>query len=180
MIHEENTIKSEMIYEGRILNLRVDTVELPDRKYSKREIVEHNNAVAIIAMKDDRIFFVKQYRKAVNKVLLELPAGLIDANEAPREAALRELQEEIGYGSNKLEFLFDSYSSPGFTDEKTSFFLATDLFESKLEADDDEYLEVLDYGIDEAMKLVKDGYIEDGKTITGILYVSRKYENNDK
>ncbi|HHX68255.1 MAG: NUDIX hydrolase [Miniphocaeibacter sp.] len=180
MTYEENTIKSEMVYEGRILNLRIDTVELPNRKYSKREIVEHNNAVAIIAIKDNRIFFIKQYRKAVNKVLLEIPAGLIDANESPREAALRELQEEIGYGANKLEFLFDGYSSPGFTDEKTSYFLAQDLFESKLEADDDEYLEVLDFDIDEALKMIDDGEIEDTKTITGILYVYRKFMTNDK
>lgn len=174
MIHEENTIKSETIYEGRILNLKVDTVELPNRKYSKREIVEKSNAIAIIAIKDNLIFFVKQYRKAVNKPLLEIPAGLIESNEDPREAALRELQEEIGYSARKLNFLFNSYSSPGFTNEKTSFFLAEDLYESKLIGDDDEYLEVLSYDINAAIKMIDDGEIEDSKTITAILYIYRK------
>lgn len=180
MSYKENTIKSEMIYEGRILNLRVDTVELHDRKYSKREIVEHSNAVAIIAIKDNRVFFVKQYRIAIDQVMLEIPAGLIDPNEVPREAALRELQEEIGYSANSLEFLYDSYSSPGFTDEKTSFFLAQDLFESKLEADDDEFLEIVDYDLEEAMKMIDNGEIEDSKTISGLLYVYRKLKDNDR
>ena len=178
MIYEENTIKSEMIYEGRILNLRVDTVELPNRKYSKREIIEKSNAIAIIAIKDNKIFFVRQYRKAVNKPLIEIPAGLIESNEDPREAAIRELQEEIGYSANSLTFLFNSYSSPGFTDEKTSFFLAEDLFESKLVADDDEYLEVLTYDIETALKMIDDGKIEDSKTIKGILYIYRKIMND--
>lgn len=178
MIYEENTIKSEMIYEGRILNLRVDTIELPDRKYSKREIVEHAKAAVIIAIKDNKIFFVKQYRKAVNKVVLELPAGLIKTNEPPRNAALRELQEEIGYSSNNLEFLFDSYASPGFTNEKAYYFLARDLFESKLEPDDDENLSIVQYDFKEALKMIEDGAIEDTKTIAGILYVERKLKNN--
>lgn len=180
MSNKQNTVKSEMIYEGRILNLRVDTVELEDRKYYKREIVEHGNAVAIIALKENRVYFVKQYRIAIDQSMLEIPAGLIDPNEVPREAALRELQEEIGYNANSLEFLFDSYSSPGFTDEKTSFFLAKDLFESKLKADDDEELEVFDYDLEEAIEMIDNGKIEDSKTIAGLLYVYRKIKENDK
>ena len=179
MLHEEKTIKSEMLYEGRILNLRIDTVELPDRKYSKREIVEHSNAVAIIAIKDNKIFFVKQYRKAIEKVLLEIPAGLLEVNESPREGALRELQEEIGYSSDNMEFLFNSYSSPGFTDEKTTYFLAQDLYESKLDADDDEYIEVVSYDIEETLKMIEDGEIEDSKTVSGILFAYRKLKDNE-
>ena len=92
MIYEEKTVKSDIIYEGRILNLRVDTVELPNRKYSKREIVEHGKAVALIPVKEDKIIFVRQHRIAVDRVLLELPAGLVEANQEPRETALREMQ----------------------------------------------------------------------------------------
>ncbi len=176
---EEKTIKSEMIYEGRILNLRVDTVELENRKYSKREIVEHANAVAIIPLKDDKIIFVRQFRKAVNKDLLELPAGLIESNELPKEAASRELQEEIEYDAKEMEYLFDSYSSPGFTDEKMSYFLAKDLFPSKRENDEDEFLKIEEYSLNEALKMIEEGKIEDSKTIVGLLYLNMRKGNND-
>ena len=179
MTHEEKTIKSEMIYEGRILNLRIDTVELPDRKYSKREIIEHSNAVAIVPIKDNKIFFVKQYRKAIEQVLLEIPAGLLEVNESPKEGALREVQEEIGYASDSMEFLFNSYSSPGFTDEKTTYFLAQNLYESKLVADDDEYIEVVSHDIEEVLKMIEDGEIEDSKTVSGILFAHRKLMQNE-
>lgn len=171
---KEQTIKSEMIYEGRILNLRVDTVELKNRKYSKREIVEHANAVTIIAMKDDKIVFVRQYRKAVDKELLELPAGLIESNELPKEAAQRELQEEIKYDAKNFEYLFDSYSSPGFTDEKMSYFLATDLFSSPLQEDEGEDLNIEEYTLEEALNMIEEGKIEDSKTIIGLLYLKAR------
>lgn len=119
----EKTMKTEILYEGKILTLRVDTVELPDMKYSKREIIEHSPSVVIIPMIDDEnVFVIKQYRKAVDKVLYEFPAGLLESGEDPKEAALRELQEEIKYTADKIEFLFDMYSSPGFTNEKVSVF----------------------------------------------------------
>ena len=173
MIYEEKTVKSDMLYEGRILNLRIDTVELPDRKYSKREIVEHDRAVCIIPVIDDKIIFIRQYRIAVDSVLLELPAGLIESNEEPREAALREMEEEINYTTSNLEYLFDGYSSPGFTDEKTSFFLAKDLIEKKGQPDEDEFLEVDSYTLKEAIEMIDRGEIIDSKTIIGILYASR-------
>ncbi|MEJ8751059.1 NUDIX hydrolase [Lagierella sp. ICN-221743] len=171
---KEQTIKSEMIYEGRILNLRVDTVELKNRKYSKREIVEHSNAVTIIALKGDKIVFVRQYRKAVDKELLELPAGLIESNELPKEAAQRELQEEIKYDAKNFEYLFDSYSSPGFTDEKMSYFLATDLFSSPLQEDEGEDLNIEEYTLEEALNMIEEGKIEDSKTIIGLLYLKAR------
>lgn len=171
---KEQTIKSEMIYEGRILNLRVDTVELKNRKYSKREIVEHANAVTIIALKDDKIVFVRQYRKAVDKELLELPAGLIESNELPKEAAQRELQEEIKYDAKNFEYLFDSYSSPGFTDEKMSYFLATDLFSSPLQEDEGEDLNIEEYTLEGALNMIEEGKIEDSKTIIGLLYLKAR------
>lgn len=102
----EKTMKTEILYEGKILTLRVDTVELPDMKYSKREIIEHSPSVVIIPMIDDEnVFVIKQYRKAVDKVLYEFPAGLLESGEDPKEAALRELQEEIKYTADKIEFL---------------------------------------------------------------------------
>ena len=111
--HEE-TVKSEMIYEGRILNLRVDTVELPNRMYSKREIVEHQRSVGMLCFDGDDIFLIKQYRKATEQVMLELPAGMVEANEQPREAALREMEEEIGYSTENFALaMFTFLSSKG-------------------------------------------------------------------
>src|SRR5690554_4052188 len=116
MVFEEKTMKSDKLYEGKLLNLRVDTVELPDKKYSKREVVEHPGGVGIVPITEDNcIILVKQYRKAIEKFLLEIPAGKLELNEEPRETALRELKEETGYEANKLEYLLDFYTSPGFT-----------------------------------------------------------------
>lgn len=173
-VHREESMKSETIYEGRILNLKVSTVELPNQKYSKREIVEKNKVVAIVPIKDDKIVLVKQYRIAVDKELLEIPAGIVEVGEEPREAALREMKEEIGYGSDDLEYLIDSLSSPGFTNEKTSYFLADNLYEEKLEADDDEFIEVVEMDIKEVIRMIEFGEINDSKTIIGVLLTARK------
>src|SRR5699024_2850455 len=132
MNFEEKTMKSEKIYEGKIVNLRIDTVELPDKKYSKREIVEHPGAVGIIPLDDENsIILVKQFRKAVEKFLLEIPAGKLEVNEEPRETATRELKEETGIDSNKMEYLLEFHTSPGFSNEKVHLFLATELIEGK-------------------------------------------------
>ena len=121
--YEEKTIKSETLYKGRIVDLRIETVELPDKKYAKREIVDHGKGACIIPIRDDgKIILVKQFRKAINQFIYELPAGLVDPGEDPSQTAYRELQEEIGYKANDLKFLFSGYPSPGFTNEETSFF----------------------------------------------------------
>lgn len=175
----EKTIKSERIYEGKILNLRIDTVELPNRKYSRREIIEHQKAVAIIPVDDDgNIYLVKQYRKAINKEIYEIPAGLVENNEALKETAIRELQEEIGYTTENLEYLFDAYSSPGFTDEKVSLFLARSLQPSKLKLDEDEFLTVHTFQLPELVKLVEDCVIVDAKTIIGILFLKNYFRDH--
>ncbi|MDU5923032.1 MAG: NUDIX hydrolase, partial [Finegoldia magna] len=114
-----------------------------------------------------------QYRKAIDQQLMELPAGLIEHNETPKDAAIREMREEIGYNCNSLTYLFDAYSSPGFSDEKVSFFMAQDLFKDELEADDDEFLNIELIEQDKLMQMIEDGVIIDGKTIMGILYYLR-------
>lgn len=168
----EKTMKTDRVYEGRILNLRVDTVELPNKMYSKREIIEHKPAVVIIPILDkDTVVMIKQYRKAVDKTILEFPAGLIDNGETPEQAAERELQEEIGYSSKKFNYLYDFFSSPGFTDEKVSMFLATDLFESKLEADDDEFLNIELVKIDDLVDMLNNYELNDVKTIVATQYL---------
>lgn len=169
MFFEEKTMKSDKLYEGKLLNLRIDTVELPDKKYSKREIIEHPGAVSILPVTDDDcVILVKQYRKAIEKSLLELPAGKIELNEEPGETAKRELKEETGFSANKIEYLLEFYTSPGFTNEKVYIFLATDLNKGETEFDDGEFIETVKIQIDDLMKMIDRGEIVDSKTIIGI------------
>ncbi|QQY80630.1 ADP-ribose pyrophosphatase [Keratinibaculum paraultunense] len=174
MNYEEKTMKSEKIYEGKIVNLRIDTVELPDKKYSKREIVEHPGSVGIIPITDDsHIILVKQFRKPVEQNLLEIPAGKIEINEEPKETAFRELCEETGFVANKLEYLFEFYTSPGFSNEKMYLFVAKELVKREADPDDDEYIEVLKVKIEDSINMILRGEIVDSKTIIGILYAQQ-------
>lgn len=174
MVFEEKTMKSDKLYEGKLLNLRVDTVELPDKKYSKREIVEHPGAVGVIPITEDNsIVLVKQYRKAVERFLLEIPAGKLELNEEPRETALRELKEETGYSANKVEYLIEFYTSPGFTNEKIYLFLATDLIKGEAQPDDGEFIEYEKYKIEDLVKMMDRGDIKDSKTIIAINFAKR-------
>lgn len=171
----ETPIKSDSIYDGKILKLRVDTVELKNKKYSKREIVDHQKGVGIIAFDgDDKLWMVRQYRIAVGKVMLEIPAGLVESNEAPIDAAKRELQEEIGYYPHSIDFMFTMHSSPGFTNDKLLFFEAKDLEESKLDLDEDEQLIAESFDIEELYNMVENGEITDAKTIIAIQYAMLK------
>lgn len=175
MIFEEKTMKSDKIYEGKLLNLRVDTVEIPDKKYSKREIVEHPGGVAVIPVaSDNSIILVKQYRKAIERFLMEIPAGKLELNEEPRETAIRELKEETGYEAKKIEYLLEFYTSPGFSNEKIYLFLATDLIEGEATPDSGEFIEMEKYNIDDLIKMVERGEIIDSKTIIGI-NLAKKY-----
>ena len=175
MMFEEKTMKSDKLYEGKMLNLRVDTVELPDKKYSKREIVEHPGGVAVIPIVDnDSLILVKQYRKAVEKFLLEIPAGKVEINEEPRVTAIRELKEETGYSTDKMEYLMEFYRSPGFTNEKIYLFLATDLVKGEASPDTGEFIEVEKFKIDALIKMIERGEIIDSKTIIGI-NLAKKY-----
>lgn len=175
MDFEEKTMKSERIYEGKIVNLRIDTVELPGKKYSKREIVEHPGAVGIIPITNDgEIIMVRQFRKSVEKPLLEIPAGKIEINEEPKETALRELFEETGYSSNKMEYIIEFYTSPGFSNEKIYLFLATELEKGNANPKDDEYIKIEKFDIMELVEMVKRGEINDSKTIIAIL-LAEKY-----
>lgn len=169
MTYEEKTMKSEKLYEGKIINLRIDTVELPDKKYSKREIVEHPGGVAIVGITDENeILLVKQYRKAVDRVLLELPAGKIEVNEEPKETAFKELKEETGYRAGKLEYLLEFYTSPGFSTEKVYIFIAENMLKGEQELESGEYIDVESYKIDDLVEMIDNGDIIDSKTIIGI------------
>ena len=165
----ERTMKTDRIYEGKIVSLKVETVELPNQKYSKREIVEHADAVAIVAITDeDEVILVKQYRKAIDKEIIELPAGKIEINENPRDCAIRELGEETGYTSNDIEHLVEFYTSPGFCTEKMYVFLAKNLVKSDFAPDEDEFVECIKVKFDKAIEMISTGDIADAKTISGL------------
>lgn len=176
----EKSIKSDTIYDGKILKLRVDTVELENKKYSKREIVDHQKGVGIIAFDDEgKLWMVKQYRKAIDKVTLEIPAGLVESNELPIETAKRELQEEIGYFPENISYLFDMHASPGFTNDKLSFFIASDLVQSKLEQDEDENVMAYSYSIDDLYNMIENGELTDAKSIIAVLYAKKILNERD-
>lgn len=177
--YEEKTIKSTNIFQGKIISLKVDDVLLADGKQSKREIVNHPGAVAILPItKEGKIVLVKQYRKALERTIIEIPAGRIEPNEAHEKTALRELEEETGYGTNHLTFIQSFATSPGFADEIIYLYVAKDLFpiEEAACGDEDEFLEIFELTLEEAEQLVRDGDIFDAKTAFAILYA--KYELN--
>jgi ADP-ribose pyrophosphatase len=171
----EKRLSSNQIYKGRIVTLSVDTVELPNGKTSKRELIQHPGAVAMVPVDPQgRIIMVRQFRYAANKILLELPAGTLNPTEPPELCAARELQEETGYKAEKLELLGGVYVAPGSSTEFIHIYLATGLTESRLEMDDDEFIEVETYPLDVLLQQVYKGEIQDGKTVTGLMLASRQ------
>ncbi|WP_445492084.1 NUDIX domain-containing protein [Niallia sp. 03133] len=171
---EEKTIKTEKIFEGRIITVQVDEVELPNGKTSTRELVKHPGAVAIIAMTDEeRIVMVEQYRKPLEKEIVEIPAGKLEKGEDPAVCAKRELEEETGYGCNNLELLTSFYTSPGFADELVHIYLAKGLYKIEEGAglDEDEFVNLMEVTLEEAEEMVKNQRIFDAKTIYAVQYL---------
>ena len=166
---EEKTISSQLIYDGRAIRVRVDTVETANGRTSTRDIVEHADCIAVIAVDaDDNILLVKQFRKPIEKELLEIPAGGIDEGEDPVTAVEREMREETGYFPKKVERLGGFYSTPGYCSEYLYLYLATDLIPSRLFAEDTEGIEVIRMPVTEIRELVKQGKIQDAKSIAGL------------
>ena len=162
----ETALTSEPVFVGSRINVRVDEVEMADGRHTRREVVEHPDAVVILALRDDgAIAFVRQWRHPTGRALLELPAGRIDSGEAPAETARRELREEVGLDPARLDFARGFYVAPGFADEFMHGFIARDCVESPLEADEDEELIVEWRPLGEALELVESEEIIDAKSI---------------
>lgn len=177
MFFEEKTISTERIYEGAILNLRRDKVTIHSGETSFREIIEHNGgAVAVPITSDGKIVMVRQYRKALEQAVLELPAGKIEKGEEPLATIIRELQEETGYSAGKVEFLTAFYPSVGYTNEVLYIYIATDLTPGETNYDEHEAMDILELEFDEAHNMVVTGEIQDAKTMLGILLAKNHFE----
>lgn len=171
----EKTLHSERIYNGKILDLRVDIVELPSGNTTKREIVEHDACTAIVGIDSNgKVLLVRQYRKPVEKTLLEIPAGGIERGEDPLKGARREFEEETGFTAESWEKLSVFYTSPGFCTEQMHLYLATDLKPVKRERDADESIELVPTPAKDIMRLIDSGEICDAKSIAGLLLAMRK------
>ena len=170
----EPTIESKDIYQGRIIKLRVDTVQLPSGRTTTREIVEHEDAVCVVPIdENNNVLMVRQYRKAAQLNLLEVPAGGVEAGETPDETVLRELQEEVSVTSGSLRRRSGFWVSPGWATEFMHAYLAMDLTPASLPADDDEYISVERVPLDSIPGLIESGEIQDSKSIAALLLALR-------
>ncbi len=166
------TIQSHMIHEGKFIAVRRDEIDYPNGVHKTWDIILHHGAVAIVPItKDGHLILVEQWRRAIGRITLELPAGVIDPGETPEIAAQRELQEEIGKKAGSLEYLGPYYSSPGVYTEVVHLFVARDLEESQLHGEDTHEIDIKVVPYEKALKLVQDGTICDAKTALGILRV---------
>ncbi len=178
MTFREKTLSSEYIYKGKIINLRKDCVEIVSGKTSFREIVEHNGGVGLAVLTEKgRLVLVRQFRKALERDILEIPAGKIEKGEDPIVAAIRELKEETGYTAKNMENIGRIYPSVGYTTELIYLYLCTDLTPGETDFDESEAIDIEEYDLEELYKMALSGKIEDGKTLAAILLVvGRKNE----
>ena len=157
------------IYQGRIIDLSVETVTLPNGATAELELITHPGASAVVPMKDDEtVIMIRQYRHAVGGYIYEIPAGKLDPGEDPRDCAIREVEEEIGYKVGTLEPLLSFFTTPGFTDEIIHIYLGKDLTPGTQNLGEDEVLEIIEMSLAKTIDLINDGTIKDGKTIIGL------------
>jgi ADP-ribose pyrophosphatase len=170
-------IGSQEIYQGRVVNLRVDTIEVADGLNVRREVVEHPGAVVIVPVDaQGRILWVRQYRYAVGKELLEMPAGTLEHDETPEACALREVAEETGFQAASLEPLGTYYSAPGFCTEYMYTYAATGLSPATgAHADDDEDIEVEPLSVEESLRRIDAGDVIDAKSLSALFLYLRKH-----
>lgn len=167
---KETQIASTPIFNGRVLNLRTDTVTLPNGQTAYREVIEHNGGACVAALDDNNnLLLVRQYRYAAGETTWELPAGKLEKGEDPLVCATRELEEETGYRAKKLISLGSFYPTPAYCQEKIYMYYAKELTPTKQNLDEDEFLEVRAFPFHQVIEMVKKGEITDGKTQLAIL-----------
>ena len=171
---EEKTSSSEIVFQGKLLDVRRDIVILPNGANGIREWIKHPGAVCCIPiLPNGKIALIKQYRYSVRKMMIELPAGKLDKNEAPEDCAIRELEEEIGYKANKITFLTNIHPAIGFANEKMWLYFAEDLVKTNQKLDSDELIEIIPTKLEDALEMVWNGEITDVKTIIGLIWADK-------
>jgi ADP-ribose pyrophosphatase len=166
----EERIDSHRPFEGRLLSVRVDRVRLPSGRESVREVVEHPGAVGILpVLEDGRLLLIRQYRYAVDRELLEIPAGTMEPGESAEECALREVEEETGTRAGRIQHLATYFVSPGWCNEQMVIYRAWDLQDSTVSPEDDEVIDVVPVSPDDISGLIQSGQIADAKTITALM-----------
>lgn len=176
-------LNSEVAYKGKVFDVYKDTVLEPGGKEQTREVVRHGGSVVVLAADDEAnaddptVILIRQYRHAAGQFLVELPAGRIDAGEAPLAAAKREMIEETGFRAKRWTLLVKYFASPGFLGEWMQIYLAQGIKAGEAKPEEDEQIEILPTPLSEAMKLIADGKIHDGKTLIGLsLYAAARRE----
>lgn len=167
---KSDVVKSEEVFKGKIIDVYHDTISLPDGRTALREIIKRGSAAAIVPVDSDgNIILVKQYRHPVGDCVLEIPAGMIEDGEDPLVCAKRELEEETSFKTNDLKFLTKMYSAIGFCDEQIYIYLTDNLSQGSFNLDEDEFIEVEKYSLEDAVAMIFNGKIVDSKTMVGIL-----------
>lgn len=165
----EKLANSERLFEGKVINLRRDTVFLPNGRTGTREVVEHPGAVAVVPVtKEGNIILVRQFRHPIQQIMLEVPAGKLDPGESPECCAVRELAEETGFRANKLRKLTSMYTTPGFSNEIIHVYLAEDLVESDMQPDDDEFIHTEVFTPTQLREMISCGELCDAKSLVAL------------
>ena len=166
----EKFLASQKVFEGKLLTVYCDKVELPNGKEASREFIRHPGAVAVVPITHDgKVVLVRQYRYPLGKTVLEVPAGKLDTGEEPDDCVLRELEEETGYIAQRIRKLSSIYTTPGFTDEVIHLYIADQLTLAKQCPDEDEFLDVEVYTKEEIKAMIEDGTINDAKSMLALL-----------
>ncbi len=172
---EYKRIKRTLMHKGHIIDMYTDTMLLPSGKTADWDFIGHKGAAAIVPVdKDGRIIMVRQYRNAIEKYSLEIPAGGLNSGEDMKTCAARELEEETGFRSELIEHLIDLYTTVAFSNQKIGIYYTKDLIPSKQNLDEDEFVTIEKYTVDELVQLIFDGTIDDAKTISAILAYKTK------
>lgn len=174
-------IGRELVHKGAIIDYYQDTIRIPNGNIAKWDYIRHKGAAAVVAVKDDgKLLMVRQYRNALDRETLEIPAGGLNGVDEPTDlAAARELEEETGYTAGKMELLLSLRTTVAFCDEKIDVYVATDLKRSEQHLDEDEFLDVLSCDVEELLQMIYDCKIQDGKTVSAILAYHNKYRRNE-
>lgn len=177
----EKKVSSEEIFDGKLLHVFSDTIELPDGKSATREYIKHQGAVAVVPVtENNEIIAVRQYRYPIGRVTVEIPAGKLDKGEKPLEAAMRELSEETGVSGADITYIGGLYPSVAYTDELIHMYMAENLEYGEAHTDDDEFLDVVKIPVDEFVEKILGGEIMDSKTQAAVLKVAMILRNREK